>query len=90
MAKYLMDGSVRPARNNAAVAEATRPRIDATKGLTLDERVAILDNILGDWKGGFLAANASKQLAKDLELRGYEPMMFQAAFRIIVSRSSPK
>lgn len=64
----------------------SRPRIDKTKALTLDERIAIVDTanaILGIVKP--VAADGPK-LAKWLEDNGYEPMMFAHACRIVQSR----
>lgn len=63
-----------------------RERIDRTKPLTLDERVQIVteciaENHIDEWQ-----QRHARKLAKSLEKRGYEPMMFQAAFRIWLSR----
>lgn len=66
--------------------EHSREWIDATKNLTLDERVEILRGIFTD-TGLPIRMNGKqqKQLANELETRGYMPMMFSHAYRIILS-----
>ena len=62
-----------------------RPRIEKTKVLSLDERVAIVDGALEELDLPAVA-ESSKALAAWLVAHGYEPMMFGHACRIILSR----
>jgi hypothetical protein len=67
----------------------SRPRIDKTKSLTLNERVAILDGILdGLGLQTPISDKHEKEIRKELIAQGYEPMMFAHAARIIQSRRS--
>ncbi len=83
---------------NAAERHAIeRERIDATKGLSLDQRIAIVDAALadlgidhkqiGDGKP-VSGATASRRLSDWLKRHGHEPMMFAAACRVVLSRRS--
>lgn len=67
---------------------STSAEIVATEKLSLDERVAILDECRQ--KLGILTTEMSTRqcnlLAKEIEARGYVPMMFQHAWRIVYSR----
>ncbi len=66
-----------------------RPRINKTRPLTLDERIAIVDAGLAEL-GLLPAVSSGLKLAKWLEAKGYEPMMFAHAYRIVQSRRCGK
>lgn len=71
-------------------AAEARERIDRSNALSLDERVAVLEEILlQDFPDTTLIGLSDKQqkrFTKLLVARGYEPMMFSAAVRLIISR----
>ncbi len=83
---------MRPKRKTAKeIAAETRPRIDATKLLSLDERIAVLEDInvaLGIEESSVvdLSTKQDKAIKAELIRRGYEPMMFNHAGCIILSR----
>ncbi len=62
-----------------------RTRIDLTKTLTLDERVALGDKAMTELGIAPTVENGPK-LAKWLQKNGYEPMMFKHACNIVMSR----
>jgi hypothetical protein len=82
-----------PRKTAKQIAAETRPRIDATKKLTLDERIEIVRNLLTELRISKLPPTTMQltALTTALKARGYEPMMFKAACTIILSeqRSNP-
>lgn len=65
-------------------AQENRQRIDKSKALTLDERIAIVRTAQDELNITPTAEN-SKKLANWLTNNGYEPMMFGHACKIIQS-----
>lgn len=66
----------------------SRQRIEATKRLTLDERISILRNInaaVGVTDVRTITPKQLKSVTRELVARGYEPMMFYAAGRVMLS-----
>jgi hypothetical protein len=66
-------------------AQESRLRIDKTKSLSLDQRIAVVDKALKELNLSPIPDDAPK-LAKWLVANGYEPMMFAHACRIVQSR----
>lgn len=66
----------------------SRQRIEATKQLTLDERVAVLRDVnaaCGVTDVREATGKQVKAITRELVKRGYEPTMFYAAGRVILS-----
>lgn len=63
-------------------------RIEATKDLTLDQRIAIVAEVAGidpeQWRHG---TDMADRLQKGLEAKGYEPSYFSAAFAIWLTKA---
>lgn len=69
-----------------AKSQEARTRIDASKSLTLDERVAIVEEILTTIPATDGLATLARKTAARLKQMGYEPMMFGAACNVVASR----
>jgi len=72
-------------RTAKQIALESRPRIDKTKALTLDERIAIVDKVMAE-HGISPTPEGGKKLAAVLISLGYEPMMFKHACNVVLSR----
>lgn len=65
---------------------ASRLRIDNTKAMSLDNRIAILEVAACEVGEEPDLAKLGKKVSKWLTNHGYEPMMFSAACRVWLSR----
>jgi len=64
-----------------------RMLINATKKLTLMQRVELLESVLSELGEVFpLTSGVARMVRNRLVSRGYEPMMFQQASRIVIQR----
>lgn len=65
-----------------------RVLIEKTRIVPLEERVVILERILNELQevAGSLTATGRFMMAQQLEKEGYLPMMFEHAYRILLSR----
>ncbi len=75
--------------NAAQRKQTSRPRIDATKALTLDERIEVLRDIFAQagLAVGGLTPRDEKRVIAAIEDRGMMPMMFAHAWRVLLSES---
>ena len=67
--------------------EESRKRIEATTRIDLEERVSILERAFAE-TGSSVPPNAreSRRIEKWIKGEGFEPMMFKAAYRHLLSK----